>query len=398
MSETAMLLALNAGSSSIKLGLFDVTDGSAVQLGRGALDLQSPALALQLVIGEKHSEVPLLAPRSETLDEVVDAMLAALEETGALVGLRAAAHRVVHGGNHYNAAAVVDDAMLATLETLTPLAPLHEPQSLRLIHALCRLRPTLTQTASFDTAFHAHQDPLARRIALPRALHDEGVQRYGFHGLSYAFIARQLAAQAPALARGRVVAAHLGSGASLCGMLDGRSVDTSMGFSALDGVPMGTRCGALDPGVMLYLMEQRGKSARELEDLLYRQSGLLGVSGISADVRVLRASDDPHAREALALFAFRCAGETARLAASLGGLDALVFTGGIGEHDAAMRRAIAARLGWLGVELDEAANARHAACVSTPQSRVAVFVIGTNEEQTMADEALRLLDGAPRDL
>ena len=386
-----MLLALNAGSSSIKLGLFKLAGGTAEPVGRGALDLQRPTLALQLHIGEKHSEVPLHVPRTETLDEAVDAMLDALEQTGALVGLRAAAHRVVHGGNHYNAAALVDDAMLATLETLTPLAPLHEPQSLHLIHTLRRLRPALPQTASFDTAFHAHQHPLARRIALPRAWHDEGVQRYGFHGLSYAFIARRLAALAPELAAGRVVAAHLGSGASLCGMQAGRSVDTSMGFSALDGVPMGTRCGALDPGVLLYLMAQRGKSARQLEDLLYRESGLLGVSGISADVRALRASDDPHAREALDLFAFRCAGETARLASSLGGLDAVVFTGGIGEHDALTRQAICARLAWLGVRIDEAANARHAQRVSTPDSAVAVFVIATDEEQTMADEALAVL-------
>ena len=386
-----LLLTLNAGSSSIKLGLFRLGDAGAQSVGRGRLDLQQVPLTLSLDREGRQAEWPLHAPLTDSLHEVVDEMLAVLDRDGALSGLHAAAHRVVHGGMQQHGPLRIDDAALAALDALTPLAPLHQPHSLRLIQALRRLRPALAQTASFDTAFHQTQDPLARRFALPRALHDAGVQRYGFHGLSYAFIARELARVAPPMADGRVVVAHLGSGASLCGLRDGRSVDTSMGFSALDGLPMGTRCGALDAGVPLYLMQQRGLSHDEIEDLLYHRSGLLGVSGISADARTLRASDAPAAREALALFALRCAGEAARLATTLGGLDALVFTAGIGEHDAALRAAVCERLGWLGVALDADANARDALRIDGPGSRVAVFVIATDEERTIADEAWRLL-------
>jgi len=386
-----LLLTLNAGSSSIKLGLFRLGDDGPSPVGRGRLDLQQVPLTLSLDREGRHAEWPLQAPVTESLHEVADAMLDALERDGVLAGLHAAGHRVVHGGLQHRGPVRIDDATLAALDALTPLAPLHQPHSLRLIRALRRLRPALVQTASFDTAFHLTQDPLARRFALPRALHDEGVQRYGFHGLSYAFIARELARLAPPAAGGRVVVAHLGSGASLCGLHAGRSVDTSMGFSALDGVPMGTRCGALDAGVPLYLMQQRGLSHGEIEDLLYHRSGLLGVSGLSADARTLRDSDAPAAREALALFALRCAGEAARIATTLGGLDALVFTAGIGEHDAALRAAVCERLGWLGAALDGDANARHALRIDVPGSRVALFVIATDEERTIADEAWAVL-------
>lgn len=386
-----LLLTLNAGSSSIKLGLFRLGAAAPESIGRGRLDLQRAPLVLSLEREGGRVDRPLQAPLTDSLHEVVDAMLDALERDGALAGLQAAAHRVVHGGQRHHGPVRVDDATLAALDALTPLAPLHQPHSLRPIRALQRLRPGLVQTASFDTAFHQTQDPLARRFALPRALHDEGVQRYGFHGLSYAFVARELARVAPREAAGRVVVAHLGSGASLCGLQAGRSVDTSMGFSALDGVPMGTRCGALDAGVPLYLMQQRGLSHDEIEDLLYHHSGLLGVSGLSADARTLRDSDAPAAREALALFALRCAGEAARIATTLGGLDALVFTAGIGEHDAALRAAVCGRLGWLGVALDGDANARHAPRIDRAGSRVAVFVIATDEERTIADEAWALL-------
>ena len=388
------LLAFNAGSSSIKLALYDIAGGSAREVGRGALDLQRAPLTLTLALdGERHS-LPIDAPVTGSLHEVVDALLAALEAAHALGTLAAVGHRVVHGGRRFHGAVRVDAATLDAIDALTPLAPLHQPHSVRLMRALHALRPALAQTASFDTAFHATQNELTRRFALPRALHDAGVLRYGFHGLSYAYIARALAERAPTLAAGRVVALHLGSGASLCAMAGGRSVDSSMGFSTLDGVPMGTRCGALDAGVVLHLLQQRGLSVAEVEHLLYHESGLLGVSALSADARTLEASDAPAAHEALALFAQRCAGEVARLAATLGGLDALVFTAGIGEHDAAMRAAIAARLGWLGVALDADANARHAERISATGSAVAAFVIATDEERTIADEALALLGGA----
>lgn len=389
-----LLLTLNAGSSSIKVGLFSLDDGRAEAIGRGALNLQhdAPTLALQLPDG-RH-EVALAAAPDDDAQGLVEELLAALDAQGNLGKLHAVGHRVVHGGMRFHAAVGIDDATLAEITALIPLAPLHQPHSLRLIEALRRLRPELRQTASFDTAFHATQSDLVRRFALPRELHDAGIRRYGFHGLSYAFIAGELERSHPALAAGRVVVAHLGNGASLCALHGGRSVDTSMGFSTLDGVPMGTRCGALDPGVVLHLLQARGMSAAQVEDLLYRRAGLLGVSGTSADMRVLRASEAPEAREALDMFALRCAGEVARLAATLQGLDTLVFTAGIGEHDAAMRAAICERLGWLGVEVDAAANARHAGSIAAPASRVAVLVLPTDEEQVIADDALALIGAA----
>ncbi|MBS0445863.1 MAG: acetate/propionate family kinase [Proteobacteria bacterium] len=389
--KAGFLLALNPGSSSIKLGLYEVVDGRAVGIGRGEVDLQTTPLALSLEVRGMRSMLPIDAPLDDTLGEVVDALLAQLEGHGALGDLRAIGHRVVHGGTRFHAATVVDDDALDAIASLTPLAPLHQPHSVRLMRAIRRLRPSVAQTASFDTAFHVTQDMLVRRYALPARWHDAGVMRYGFHGLSYAYIAQVLARRHPLIARGRVVAAHLGSGASLCAMAGGRSVDSSMGFSTLDGVPMSTRCGALDAGAVLYLMEEGGLDLRALEHLLYHESGLLGVSGISGDLRRLEASADPAARMALDLFAFRCAGEAARLAGSLGGLDALVFTAGIGEHAAAMRAAICSRLAWLGVSLDDAANARHAECVSSPESRVIVLVVPTDEEQVIADEAIAVL-------
>ncbi|MBS4685595.1 acetate/propionate family kinase, partial [Klebsiella pneumoniae] len=301
----------------------------------------------------------------------------------------------VHGGLHLSRPVLLDPAIEATLEALAPLAPLHQLQNLRLIRAIERLRPGLPQTATFDTAFHATQDALARRFALPRKLHDEGVLRYGFHGISYSYIADELRRRGLPEARGNVVVAHLGNGASLCALQNGRSVDASTGFSTLEGVPMGTRCGSLDAGVLLYLLQQ-GMTPAALEDLLYHQSGLLGVSGMSADVRTLQQSDAPPAREALELFALRCAGEAARLATTLGGMDALVFTAGIGEHDARMRAAICRRLDWLGIRLDPSANEQHLECISGETSRLRVLVIPTNEEQVIADDAARLLMGRGR--
>ena len=386
-----VLLTLNAGSSSIKVGLFRLTDGHAENVGRALLDLQGSPLSLSLTTPAQRLEVQIRAAITDDLRDVLDALLQVLAEHFDLAGLCAVGHRVVHGGLHLTHATVIDDASLADLDGLVELAPLHQPHSLRLIRALRHLRPALLQTASFDTAFHATQADLVRRFGLPRRLHDEGVRRYGFHGLSYAYISRRLAVLDPVSGRGRVVAAHLGSGASLCAMHNGRSVDASMGFSTLDGVPMGTRCGALDAGVVLYLLQERAMTTDQLEAMLYHQSGLLGVSGLSADVRVLEASASLPAGEALALFSLRAAGEVARLASTLGGLDALVFTAGIGEHDAGLRASICDRLGWLGLRLDPAANHRHDLRISDPASAIAVWVIPTDEEQVIADEAMALL-------
>jgi len=393
-SSGRRFLAFNAGSSTIKLALFDAQ--SRREVARGVLDLQRSPLRLTLQAGDSYAVLPLEAPVTESLQEVIDALLARLESRDSLGEVVAAGHRVVHGGRRFERAVRVDEETLNQIDALTFLAPLHQGHAIRLMRAVHALRPTLPQTASFDTAFHATQDPLLRRFALPRALHDEGLMRYGFHGLSYAWIAGELARRAPVVAAGRVVALHLGSGASLCAMRAGRSVDASMGFSTLDGVPMATRCGSLDPGAVLYLLQHRGMTPAQVEELLYHRSGLLGVSGRSADIRLLEhdAATCPAAAEALALFAARCAGEVGRLAASLRGVDALVFTGGIGEHDAAVRAAIAARLEWLGVAIDAQANVSHAPRIDAARSGVAVFVIPTDEEAVIAGEGLDLLAAA----
>ena len=284
--------------------------------------------------------------------------------------------------------------VLTQLQAFVPLAPLHQPHNLAAIRAIAALAPDVPQIACFDTAFHHDRPALATRFALPRALHDQGIRRYGFHGLSYDYIARHLAQVDPAMAAGRVVAAHLGNGASLCAMAAGRSVDTSMGFTALDGLMMGTRCGAIDPGVVLHLQTQMGMSAQEVENLLYTRSGLLGVSGISSDMRALSASPAPEAQEAIDLFAWRAAREVAAMAASLGGVDGIVFTAGIGEHHADMRARICRRLEWLGARLDDAANAVHAPVISTGDSPVKLRVIPTDEERMIALHSLSVLSDA----
>ena len=280
---------------------------------------------------------------------------------------------------------------LAALDALCPLAPLHQPHNLAAIRAVAALRPGLTQIACFDTSFHRRQPLVATRFALPLSYEEEGIRRYGFHGLSYEFIAHRLKELDPALAAGRVIAAHLGNGASLCAMSNGNSVDTTMGFTALDGLVMGTRCGTIDPGVILYLLQQKDVPVAEVEDLLYHRSGLAGVSGISSDMRALLASDDPHAAEAIDLFVYRLARETGALASSLGGVDGIVFTAGIGEHAAEIRSRACARLRWLGIEIDEEANRRNDAVVSAPTSRVVVRVVPTDEEAMIARYAAQLL-------
>lgn len=271
---------------------------------------------------------------------------------------------------------------------MSPLAPLHQPHNLSAVRAIAKLRPSLAQIGCFDTAFHRTVAAVVSRFALPRDLEQAGVQRYGFHGLSYEYIAGRLSDVAPALAGKRVVAAHLGNGASLCALQAGKSVDTTMGFTALDGLPMGTRCGALDPGVLLYLLQERAMDAAGIEDLLYHRSGLLGLSGLSSDMRVLLASADPRAAEAIDVFVFRIARELAALTATLRGLDGIVFTAGIGEHAPEIRRRVCERASWLGVVLDQEANRTNGLLISAPGSRVGVWVIPTNEEAMIARHTL----------
>ncbi|MFD2262945.1 acetate/propionate family kinase [Lacibacterium aquatile] len=383
-----LLLTFNAGSSTVKLGLFEIENGQAEPLGSGILDLREQPLELVLRT-DVERRYPLTSKITEDMRAVLGEVLQHLDDlldTGRLIAI---AHRVVHGGDRFDGPVLLADDSRKALEALIPLAPLHQPQSLRLLDALHRMRPEVFQTLSFDTAFHRSQSDIVRRFALPRQLHDQGLKRYGFHGLSYKYIASVLDKISPRAARGRTIVAHLGSGASLCAMLDGVSQDTSMGFSTLDGIPMATRCGAIDPGVVLHLLKKQGPDA--VEHLLYRESGLLGLSGISADSRDLLASDRPEAEEAMAVFTFRIAGEIARLAVSLGGLDAIVFTAGIGEHQSAVRTSVCAQIRWLGVELNDELNLRQTLRISNSESRVEVLVVPTNEEQVIANEALEVL-------
>ena len=386
-----LLITFNAGSSTVKIGLFALGPAGAERIGKGMIDFRRTPLRFSLSEGPDTFDIALEAQAGDELHEVLTEAFNRLSWHFDLGSVAAVSHRVVHGGDGFADPVLLGDDAIAALDALVPLAPLHQPQGLRLIRAIARLRPELPQTASFDTAFHRGHADVVRRFAIPRALHDNGVKRYGFHGLSYKFIAAELARREPSLAGAKIVAAHLGSGASLCGLEGGLSRDTSMGFSALDGVPMATRCGAIDPGVLLHLIGSGGRTVKDVEDILYRRSGLLGISGISADSRELLESDRPEARQALDVFTFRIAGEIARLATTLGGLDAIVFTAGVGENQPRIRAEVSARLAWLGLALDEAANAANAGTISSPSSRIAAFVIATDEEQVIADEALSIL-------
>ncbi|MER9609283.1 acetate/propionate family kinase [Mesorhizobium sp. M0312] len=387
------ILALNAGSSSIKFGLYDLEASAELDLAsRGSLDLgDAPRLTAKAADGELQCDRPLAADASPDL--AIGQMLQWIENELGGRKLIAAGHRIVHGGREFVEPVRLTPTIIEALDRLTPLAPLHQPRSLAPIRALAALRPDLPQVGCFDTAFHRTIEPLVSRFALPRRYEADGIHRYGFHGLSYEYVAGRLKQISPDLATKRTIVAHLGNGASLCAMRDGRSVDTTMGFSALDGLVMGTRCGAIDPGVLLYLLLERGVSGEALQDMLYEESGLLGVSGISGDMRTLEASDDRRAREAVELFAFRAAREVAALANTLGGLECLVFTGGIGEHSAPARKAICDRLGWLGVAIDEAANSSHAALMSQAESKVEVRVVATDEEGVIARHTRKVMEG-----
>lgn len=386
-----LLLTCNAGSSTIKFGLFRAGNDEPVRIGTGKIDFHRAPLQLDLLKDGKPTTVRMDAPVTDDLHEIVDETLNGFASHFALEDFASVGHRVVHGGDRFQGPAAIDDHTLSAIEALIPLAPLHQPQCVRLIRAIQKLRPRMRQTASFDTAFHGHQPDLVRRFAIPRRYFDKGIKRYGFHGLSYQYIAWQLARRFPPLASGKVIVAHLGSGASLCALDSGVSRDTSMGFSTLDGIPMSTRCGTLDAGVVLHLLEREGHSISEVEGILYHQSGLLGVSGgISSDTRDLLDDPRPEAREAIELFAFRVAGEVARLATTLGGIDALVFTAGIGEHQPDIRTAVCERLRWLGIDLDPRSNATNACVISTRSSKTKVLVLATDEEYVIACDAASL--------
>lgn len=311
----------------------------------------------------------------------------------------AVGHRVVHGGTDFSAPTRVNDEIMNALRKLCPLAPLHQPHNLAAIDAIAELAPHLPQVACFDTAFHRNQPELAQVFAIPRRLTEAGVRRYGFHGLSYEYVAKRLNEINPELAKGRVLIAHLGNGASLCALRNGRSVATTMGFTAVDGLMMGTRCGSIDPGVLLYLMDELHMDARAIEDLIYKQSGLLGVSGISSDMRTLLSSDDPAATQAIDLFIYRIVREIGSLAAAMEGLDGLVFTGGIGERSEAVRAAISRGCGWLGVQTDESNGGAGERRIDGAESKVEIWVIPTDEEGMMARHTADVLglrsDGAP---
>ena len=386
------ILVVNAGSSSLKFSLFRLDAADALQLAvRGQIDGigTMPRLKAKDVAGKTLVERDLSLEEAREVKDAIGLAGAWLREQFPGEQLLAVGHRVVHGGADYSQPVRVDEAVFTALEKLTPLAPLHEPHNLAAIRALRETRPELPQIACFDTAFHRTHPQLADLYALPWEFYEAGVRRYGFHGLSYEYIAATLPQAAPEIANGRVIVAHLGSGASLCALRAGQSVDSTMGFSPLDGIPMGTRPGAIDPGVLLYLVGQRGMTPAALEKLLYKESGMLGLSGISNDMRQLLESPEPRARLAVDYFVHYVAKEIGALAAVLGGLDGLVFTAGVGENAPVIRARILQACAWLGVTLDADANQRGDARITAPDSSVSAWVIPTNEELMIARHTYR---------
>ncbi len=385
---------LNAGSSSIKFSLFVTREGELDLTLRGQIEgvYTTPHFVARNRDGSIATEKTW--PEGSTLghDGALDHLVTFLRSELGNAPLSGVGHRVVHGGLDFAQPVIVDARVATALEKLIPLAPLHQPHNLAPIRRLLERAPNLPQVACFDTAFHRTNPDVAQRYALPKELHAAGVQRYGFHGLSYEYIASVLPEFDAQAASGRTVVLHLGNGASMCAIDSGRSITSTMGFTAVEGLPMGTRSGSLDPGVLLYLMEERGMDARGIEKLLYTQSGLLGVSESSSDMRTLLASSDSRARFAVELFCYRIRRELGSLAAALGGLDAIVFTGGIGENSSTIRERVCRGAAWLGVALDANANAAGGPRISAPDSRVAAWVIPTNEELMIARHTRRLLD------
>ena len=391
MSDT--ILVINAGSSSIKFELFAVAgDAQLDRRLRGQIEGigSRPRLSARDGEGKLLVDEVSASGRVPDVPAAIERLQAWIKEFGRGQPPTAVGHRIVHGGPLYDRPVRISAEVIRNLQGFVPLAPLHQPNNLAPVEAIHRRRPEVLQVACFDTAFHRRHGELADRYAIPEKLYQDGVRRYGFHGLSYEYIAQMLPTLAPNVAEGRVVVAHLGSGASMCALRGRSSIDSTMGFTALDGLPMGTRPGQLDPGVVLYL-HQRGMSTEAVQNLLYKECGLKGLSGISNDVRDLLASADPRARLAIDYFVYRIAKELGALACALGGLDALIFTAGIGENSPAVRKAVLQRIAWLGFELDEAANEANRTAISKPASRLLALVIPTNEELMIARHTLRLL-------
>ncbi|HEX5887337.1 MAG TPA: acetate/propionate family kinase [Pyrinomonadaceae bacterium] len=384
-------LVLNAGSSSLKFCVFQRPAGDAWRLAsRGQIDGigSTPRLSVKDANDQSLAKKDLKVADGH---EAVEALAVWLRSQYAGARVLGVGHRVVHGGAQFKGPTVVNERVLEELHKLIPLAPLHQPYNLAAIEAVIERLPGVPQVACFDTSFHRGQSAVAELIPLPRELRQQGLQRYGFHGLSYEYIASVLPQVAPDVARGRVIVAHLGSGASMCALKEGKSVDSSLGFTALDGLCMGTRPGSIDPGVVLHLIQGLKLSGKEIETLLYKKSGLLGISGISNDMRDLLGRSEPAARLAVDYFVYRAAKEIGSLAAVLGGIDALVFTAGIGENSAEIRQRICESSAWLGIELDQAANTERLSRISTSRSKVSVWVIPTNEELMIARHTGALL-------
>jgi acetate kinase len=388
-----VVAVFNAGSSSLKFSLYrSATDGLAlVTRGQAEGLFTSPKFVAKDADGKVIADKRWDAGTKLGHDGALEHLVVFVRERFAEHRLVAAGHRVVHGGVQYAKPVRLDADIVSALEKYIPLAPLHQPHNLAPIKAILGRMPQLPQVACFDTAFHRGQPAVAQAFALPKSITERGVLRYGFHGISYEYITSVLAEYDPKAAAGKSVVLHLGNGASLCAVAAGRSVASTMGFTALDGLPMGTRCGTLDPGVVLYLMDELQMDARSIEKLLYQQSGLLGVSGISSDMRTLEESSDPAANAAIDLFVYRIGRELGSLAAALGGCDAIVFTAGIGENSASLRERVCRDASWLGVVLDPSANGRGGPRISTPASRTAAWVVPTNEEMMIARHTLELL-------
>lgn len=389
------ILVLNAGSSSIKFSVYETREDRSLAAGaHGAVDGIGTAPRLEV----RSAGGAELASRSVPCANHHEAIAAIhewfAEHVGREAGFDGIGHRVVHGGPHHSQPALIDARVLADIVALIPLAPLHQPHHVAAIRAVAAVAPNVPQVACFDTAFHHNQPALAREFALPRELTARGIRRYGFHGLSYEYIVSALPHICAACARGKIVVAHLGNGASMCAIHNGRSVANTMGFTPVDGLPMGTRSGTLDPGVILYLLQHERMSAADIERLVYERSGLLGVSGVSGDMRALLASDHPAAEHAVSLFVYRIARELGSLAAALGGLDALVFTAGIGEHAAPVRARVCEAARWLGISLDDAANRAGGPMISTPGSRVQAWIVPTDENLMIARHTRGLIDGS----
>jgi acetate kinase len=391
------ILVLNAGSSSIKFSLFLQQGGELAPRLSGLLEglYTAPHFTAKDAQGASLGEKKWGEGARLGHDGAIAHLVEFLDAQRAGHRLVAVGHRVVHGGMEFSEPVKLDPGVIAKLEKFVPLAPLHQPHNLAPIRLVAERLPQVLQVACFDTAFHRAQPEIAQAFALPASITDRGVRRYGFHGLSYEYIASAFPRLDAAAAAGRVIVAHLGNGASLCAMKAGKSVASTMGFTAVDGLPMGTRSGAIDPGVILYFLDELKMDARAIEKLIYQQSGLLGVSGISSDMRALLESPDPRAKLAVDLFVYRIGREIGSLAAALGGLDALVFTAGIGERAASIRERVCRDAAWLGVQLDVDANAKGGPRISTADSRVSAWVVPTNEELMIARHTRRLMEGKP---